>query len=280
MSFILLFGSVFESLRTGVRKKFQSTGEGTRSEWFWLKINQLFTCHLCMTAQVAIWTTMFTLIILTISMPHFLINLVGFKVGLFAEIILNIGFIFIFAMSIAAVAMGFWNLIEFFPRRLEEQKEFLREHLELEMERNYIQEQKKEEVRRELLYELGAIRKNKDLEARIKKITDAHEAPINIEFFEFKELLEALSKNCAAIGCSASRKDCREKISDEFAIKWCQKSFIFDRKSQYDLKKIVGKTMRKYFGEYRGTLRQTEDSFQHFRDLVKKKFKTEKLIEN
>lgn len=124
MSFILFFGSVFESLRTGIKKKLESTAKGTKSEWFWLKTNQLFTCHLCMMAQVAIWTTAFTLIVLTISMPHFLIKLIGFRVDLFPEIILNVGFTFIFAMSIAAVAMGFWNLIEFFPRRLEEQKKF------------------------------------------------------------------------------------------------------------------------------------------------------------
>ena len=149
------------------------------------------------------------------------------------------------------------------------------------MERNYIQEQKKEEARRGLLRELKTIRRSKDLEAKIKKITDTHEAPLNIEFSEFEQLLEALHKKCATIGCSASRKDCREEISNEFAIKWCQKSFIFDRKSQHDLKKIVGKTMRKYFGEYSGTPKQAEDSFEHLQNLIEKSFKkTEKLIEN
>lgn len=149
------------------------------------------------------------------------------------------------------------------------------------MERNYIQEQKKEEVRKQLLRELRAIKISKDLEARIKKITDAHETAINVEFSEFKQLLEALSRKCAAIGCSVSRKDCREEISDEFAIKWCQKSFIFDQRNQHAMKKIVGKTMRKYFGEYRDTPRQTEDSFEHLQKLIEKNFKkTEKLIKN
>lgn len=255
MSFIILFGSIFQSLRDWIAEKYYHSAEYSFNKRFWLKINQLFTCHLCMTAQVALWTTMFIIIFLTIVKSHFLINVLEFKVNLFPEVIINIGFIFIFAMATAALAMGFWNLIEYFPKKLAMQKEFLRKYLEFEMEKNEIQsewQEQREVLRRELENEIEVLFRS-GVERKVMDIVILKKEEITLLFTisNFKQLIEKLSKHCDSIGCSKAKKDCRAEVSRKYIQTWCLENGILSLRYKSRMQKVADETMRKYYTEYK-----------------------------
>ncbi|KND48883.1 MAG: hypothetical protein AB200_00450 [Parcubacteria bacterium C7867-005] len=98
-SYILIHGSIFESLRNWIE-------DGMHREWFGFeKLRELFTCQLCMTTQVSIWLVAIPLLLSgRVPAVGFVETVAGFAVTVFA---------------VSGLAIWFWNLSESGPKRLE-----------------------------------------------------------------------------------------------------------------------------------------------------------------
>lgn len=123
IAYILIYGSIFESLRRTLREK---SGAGVKG-WIFKKINGMFTCNLCMVTQLALW--MFTLPLLCLVYNRFE------EVGIFLNITLKeplsgvelfilINASLIVWMSTASLSVLYWNLSEFRIERFEKQRAY------------------------------------------------------------------------------------------------------------------------------------------------------------
>jgi len=194
ISFILIYGSIFEPFRRKITDKFNST---QKNKFFWEKIKELFSCNLCLTAQVSIWVTTFPLFgILYCDNPHFLIRVLNLNVSIIPEILFNIFVFFIFAMATSASAMALWEILEYLPKKLKFKENFYREKILVES--------------------------MKEINTSIDKKTSHSFSSTDFTFDDFKILIEKLSP-CADFDCGNGRKECREKIFEKFLKEWYKK---------------------------------------------------------
>jgi hypothetical protein len=99
-SYILMHGSVFESLRNFIKKQMQDDVFGFE------KLNELFTCKVCMNTQVALWMVALPLLLSgNLSFLGTWMTAPVFAVTLF---------------SVSGMATWFWNLSEFRSQKFHE----------------------------------------------------------------------------------------------------------------------------------------------------------------
>lgn len=111
IAYILMHGSLFEGLRCTIQEKMES------ENWFFEKLNELFTCKVCMTAQVAIWFVGIPLMVLAVFRSDTTLLLLAMAPLLMIPMFL-LG-AFLLAMAVAAVALLFWDFIEFRSKKFE-----------------------------------------------------------------------------------------------------------------------------------------------------------------
>ncbi len=114
-AYILMFGSIFEDLRHGIEER-------TDSSVLFQKLNELFTCKVCMTAQVSIWLVALPVTTIAAMRFHairFIIGSAPWPVGIPVFLIA----VFVIAMAVAAAAVLFWDIIELRRKKFEEQRE-------------------------------------------------------------------------------------------------------------------------------------------------------------
>lgn len=194
-SFILMYGSVFEDLRTWIHTKKNVPGRG---QWLFKKLNELITCQLCMTAQVSIWTVALPVMsILELRYPYMLSQLTNRDMPTLVEIIFFLFTWFVAAIANAAVAMAFWNLTEHLPAVLKEAQRFNRA---------------KEEILSALAVN-GAIAPVQ-VEEQIEQVARLVPA---LTYEEWEDLTQRFARNCDDIGCGYSRRTCREQTAEDYA---------------------------------------------------------------
>jgi hypothetical protein len=94
---ILLYGSIFQPLRSFIAKK------ETENTPFFGTLNQLFTCLLCMSTQVAVWLA---------GVPASIIAWMHF-----GDVWVSLFVLFVATMAVATLGMGLWTLLEYSPNR-------------------------------------------------------------------------------------------------------------------------------------------------------------------
>lgn len=115
ISFILINGSVFQWLRGLLRRK------AYKSSWPWLwgKGHELFTCNICMTAQVAIW---FAGAPITLGVyakwPHPITAFLSIQLPFVVEAGVALWLWFVLSMAFAGAAMGWWWVLSYLPTKL------------------------------------------------------------------------------------------------------------------------------------------------------------------
>ncbi len=227
ISFILINGSIFEPFRRKINKKFNSSKNGfTKS--FWKKINELLACNLCLTAQVSIWViAMPFFTVLYLNNHHFLINYFDLKIDYLWEISFNLFVIFIFSMAVSALAYGFWILLEYPYRKIEIEKHFSQNLLEIE-----------------------SLSKLSNVKAKSDKGNNNVGKSVSINDFtlrDFNLLIRVLDTECSNIDCGVGRKNCRETEAQKFVQDWYDASGADDVLLLYNLKRKVKNALRKYF---------------------------------
>jgi hypothetical protein len=205
ISFILMFGSVFEWLRYGVIKRQMKLAKSGLAKMFWGKAHELFTCNVCMTAQISIWFCAIpTTIAIHFRFRHPAEQLLATNLSLFVEIGIALFMGFMIAMAVAAVALGLWNALSYLPKRLTAEQKY---------------------------YDQAAKVGHRIQTAEtVAQVNSTIEIPTNVglhEVFTFEDFLGVLSSvgtKCASIGCGAVRSDCRRgEKSNQFQL-WKIKS--------------------------------------------------------
>ena len=199
-SFILMHGSVFEWLRAWVRR---GTKETTgRKQWMFKKLHEIFTCHLCMTTQVSIWTVALPLMtILALRYPGMLSHLTVRDMPMATEVVFFPFAWFIASIVNAAVAMAFWNLTEHLPE------------VKKEMERHH---RTNEEAAAAMVAETE--RHNQSLEiVAAQQVLTHQESKTPVAFEDFQKMIDMMAGDCDGIGCGYGRRDCRVKGVEDFA---------------------------------------------------------------
>lgn len=193
MAYILMHGSIFGPLRERIGR-WMDDGSGLAE-----KLNELFTCKVCMTAQVAIWTIALPLIVTGRLTGWTLGTLLGARLPWLAEVPLTMLVGFVLAMAVAAIAVGFWNLIEFRPS----QQEALRQRYEAD---------------------LAALRHQLAVTRRTSSEVAPHVPQSPFSFADFATIVAAVEKGCRGIGCGYARRDCREDTLIEQLRDWATAS--------------------------------------------------------
>jgi len=184
ISFILMHGSIFESLRVKTVK--------------WKSLEKLFSCHLCMTAQVSIWfVTMPLFFILFLHNHHFLMNNFNLNADcLVEEIFVNVFACFMFTMGIACLAKFFWDATEYLPQKLKATKDFLDKKIQIDsimtMNSNV------------------STVKNKTQVLTFKDFT----------LSDFYNIIKYLYGKCNHFDCAVERRDCRKQEVFTFLTNW------------------------------------------------------------
>lgn len=188
ISYILMYGSIFRSFRENIAKR-----ASVPRRIFWGKVKELFSCNLCLTAHVAIWATGIIFIFLHIVKPHFLLNTFYIESELFLEILINLVSVFTLSMCVAGIAMGFWELLDYLPKKL-----------------NILEENMKEKNR---ILSLQGARREVNFESKELSIQD-------FTLNDFKKLVKKLKDECFHIECGVSRRECRKRIISNYLLKW------------------------------------------------------------
>ncbi|MFC1598820.1 hypothetical protein ACFL2U_02325 [Patescibacteria group bacterium] len=190
ISFILMFGSVFDWLRYGVIKRQMKRAESGFAKQFWGKANELFTCNVCMTAQISIWfCALPTTIAIHLRFRHPAEQLLATNLPLVVEIGLALFMGFMISMSVAAVALGLWNALSYLPKRLT-------------AEQKYYDQAAKHGTRIKNAETVATVETAVELPAEV----GLHEV---FTFEDFQTVLFSVGTKCASIGCGAVRGDCR-----------------------------------------------------------------------
>lgn len=164
ISYILMHGSVFNGLRKIIRKRAQDKKFG------FAKLNQLFTCKVCMNTQMSIWCVALPVAFSGI-LPHELLEYPS----------LGILFFLILIFSVSGLAVLFWNISEYQVLEFERQI------------KNY-----EAELRILRLAALG------------HSGPDSGGAePSCITLDQLKKILNEISSRCDDIGCGYTKRDCR-----------------------------------------------------------------------
>jgi len=190
IAYILMFGSVFEWLRYGIIKRQLKRAESGLAKWFWGKAHELFTCNLCMTAQISIWfCAVPTTIAIHLRFHHPFEQLLVTELPLVVEVGLALFAGFMIAMAMAATALGMWNALSYLPKRLTAEQKY------------YAQAAK-----------LGHRVQTAETVAKVETTIDypldsaLHEV---FTFADFQSFVSTVGTKCASIGCGAVRGDCR-----------------------------------------------------------------------
>jgi len=190
ISFILMFGSIFEWLRYGVIKRQMKRAKSGLAKMVWGKLHELFTCNVCMTAQVSIWfCALPTTVAIHLRFRHPAEQLLATNLPMVVEIGIALFAGFMIAMSMAAVALGIWNALSYLPKRLTAEQQY------------YVQAAK-----------TGHRVQTAETVSQIDSITPEqsdtglHEV---FQFEHFQTILANVGSKCASIGCSAVRGECR-----------------------------------------------------------------------
>jgi hypothetical protein len=131
MAYILINGNVFQEVRTyfDLRSQHSRTAAGRK---VMRKLYVLFSCNLCMTAQLSIWTIAVpTAVVAHYRFGNAVEHYVGTDLPPALEWLVGVGATFLFAMVVAALAMIWWRVAEFPQEYIQAQMALREQELEL-----------------------------------------------------------------------------------------------------------------------------------------------------
>jgi len=251
LAFALLKGSAFQGLRELIRSKMRGGAFGFE------KLNELFTCQLCMTMQCSNWSIALPLVIIgylagvTVWFPDVIVGYFADAASWFTPawhpilgwFVLLLG-VFMYAMAVSGVALGFYNFFEYPAARYEQAKldldDAAREIREL---RDLLSPDRAEEVR-------------------------PSSVSVILSLDEFRRLMEYVNNECRGIGCGYSRRDCRFRSVAGWLREWAGTNAYRMKKTPI----LLGRCrehMADYFRDYSRYDRGIENE-QAFRILYEK----------
>lgn len=247
-AFILLYGSVFQWLRDGIKDRLDQSHDFQYEDefrcrvqyWFWSKAHELFTCNLCMTAQISIWlcaVPVTTMVHLRWSHPleQFLLYQLNWSLE-----VLGFGFMtFVVAMTVASSAMAWWGLVEYLPTRLVAEKDFMRKKLEQELEASTANQQ-----------QLATMM------ASMVKSTQPR-----IDWEDFHSIIQRLEMGCDDIGCGIRRRECRIDTLDNVVGEYARENQL-PRTFAQKLKEALERVIKTYNDQKRHYSRSERQEFQ------------------
>lgn len=173
-SYILIYGSIFESLRMSLRRAGKSRGP---IGWFFRKLTGLFSCNLCMNTQLAFWLCTlpaFFIIREFWGWDKLLASITSQDPSNRMVLFFTSATLILWWMSIASLSMWYWNLSEFRMDRFEKQRVY---------------------------YE------------RLLSENEFQKNGVRTLFFTpmlFEELLQRINDECSWIDCPFRRADCQD----------------------------------------------------------------------
>lgn len=183
IAYILMRGSIFEWLRQAIEQR------KDRGSWLFSKLYDLFSCNLCMTAQVAIWFFAVPLAIVTWGL-HPLRYLLSEEMSLVTEVFLTFFTGFLLAMAIAAVAKAMWEAFEYLPARAEAEALY----------------------RAKIVHLVARIAQNEDGDL-IQVVSLLAETPARAQLRKkFWDLWENIAQRCDPLDCIIQRRVCVQTI--------------------------------------------------------------------
>lgn len=199
-AFILMYGSIFDWLRDqGIRRRKRLAKnrmeEGCKSSLsykFWKKLDQLFSCNLCMTTQCSLWIFAIPITVFVhLRWEHPFERLWGVIIPFVAEALLFVIMILVLAMAIGATGLFFWNLLEHLPSKRDIQRRAIE--------------------RRDLRLAV----------MKMKKESKEQGLVVDFTLEDWLALIGRLDIECIA-ECGQGRRICRENILLEFLNNWLQ----------------------------------------------------------
>ena len=225
-AFILLHGSVFDWLRVKIKRKMIRYDGGAKG-WYYAKMQELFTCNLCMTSQVSFWNVTVPLTVLAhLRWDHPVEIIVNAELSFLTESLFILLFMFIVTMAISAVAMGIWGVTEYFPKKREEERKLLKEIMNSYSANLY-----------------------SNYSAVISGVQESE--ALNFTKDDFNDLIYEMDLACLSIGCSYSRRDCRENKFERWFNAWAEKQQITYVKLIRQAKAKTEKAMQVYYSKYK-----------------------------
>ncbi len=144
-AYILMHGSIFESLRNWIYSKMEDEVFGFE------KLNELFTCKVCMTTQVSIWL---------ISVPLMFSGLLPSMslIGMMAVFLCV-------AFAVSGLAVLFWNLFEYKVQKFEElRRSYEQRESEIMEELSTLHESELAELKESYERQIASMRNSRDVE--------------------------------------------------------------------------------------------------------------------
>jgi len=280
IAFILKYGSIFDGMRDSIRNRAQNSSRKiVRS--FWIKIDQLFSCNLCLTAQVSIWfTTIPISIILFTNDPHFFMGVLDLRINLTIEILMDVWIMFMFTMFMAGLAYMMWNLFEYLPKKLKIAEQAQKAQTEIQT----LLTLKKTEAQPVIIQMANPSSQTIEPQQEPKK--SLAERGIDFESFAINDLKDLISfveselyqtdfdgkMKCDDIHwCSGQRNQCREANINKFMLNWYSNKEIDEMEFILKLSGKVKVAVRKYYEtkkrrpmkDYYGLIFDRIDPFKH-----------------
>lgn len=193
IAYTLIYGSIFTRLRNGVKKMYVVAPEGSWKKWGFELLNELLSCNVCLTTEVAIWFWALPITIAVHSIwSHPLEILAGKSVWLGWEIAAGVVLFFMLFAAIAALAMLFWVIMDRIAKPGEAQVMYYKEQINLARELAAAQLEENKGERKKLSFE------------------------------SFIAMIGELD-HCQFNGCSAKAKQCRDELIPKLVEKYCAK---------------------------------------------------------
>lgn len=179
---VLVNGSIFEGLRSAIAYR------RDRGQWLFKILNQLFTCMLCMSTQVALWI---------IAIPAAVILHEHTNNWLAAA---SLGALV--AMAVAGFSLGIWMAFQYSPKRFHALKQ------ENDM----------------LWMKLEELERMKTQRSQSKKNRQTFRTAFSLEVFG--QLIESAEAKCSDIGCSVMETYCSFDVWRAWYAPWAEENPI------------------------------------------------------
>lgn len=199
MSYALTSGSVFDPLRRSLQWGMH------KGIWGFETLSELFSCKLCMTMQVSIWSIGIPLVLAELYVG-FGRNFLNEFMPVYAAWAFFVLVAFLFSMAISGIALGLWIFLEYPAKRYEDAAYKLQ-----------LAEQRVADLT-ELLRTQG----NNQTVTTIPEQNATVSEILSLE--EFRNFMLFVNNACKGIGCGFRRRTCRGVAVNDWLATWSAES--------------------------------------------------------